>query len=184
VLRAYTHVLYVHSAPADWPDQLLTYDKAGVVFSSQADSSRPGQLLFRGLRVRVAISTGGHLGPCTPHTHRMPCWCGLQGQHCCIAAQTGSHSRCYSLPSFRLKRTRDDTIMHLAMSAGACMDQAHLANALVRSSLGCLTSVLPSVLRDLRKAFGLALPCLALAISWMVTVVLGACRHTVSCVRA
>lgn len=43
---------------ADWPEQLLTHEKAGVVYSSNADSSRPGQLLFRGLRVRVAISTG------------------------------------------------------------------------------------------------------------------------------
>lgn len=75
VLRAYTHVLYVYSALADWPDQLLTYDKAGVVFSSQADSSRPGQLLFRGLRVRVAISTGGHMAASTHHPQKMPCWC-------------------------------------------------------------------------------------------------------------
>jgi class 3 adenylate cyclase len=43
---------------ADWPEALLTHEKAGTVYSSTADSSRPGQLLFRGLRVRVAISTG------------------------------------------------------------------------------------------------------------------------------
>jgi hypothetical protein len=43
----------------EWPDQLLTHDKAGVVYSTGKDSSRPGHLLFRGLRVRVAISTGG-----------------------------------------------------------------------------------------------------------------------------
>jgi class 3 adenylate cyclase len=43
---------------ADWPDALLRHDKAKVVYSTGEDSSRPGQLLFRGLRVRVAISTG------------------------------------------------------------------------------------------------------------------------------
>ncbi|WIA37804.1 hypothetical protein OEZ86_014669 [Tetradesmus obliquus] len=43
---------------ADWPQALLSHEKAGVVYSSAADSSRPGQLLFRGLRVRVAVSTG------------------------------------------------------------------------------------------------------------------------------
>lgn len=43
---------------ADWPQALLSHEKAGVVYCSAADSSRPGQLLFRGLRVRVAVSTG------------------------------------------------------------------------------------------------------------------------------
>jgi hypothetical protein len=43
---------------ADWPEALLAHEKAGTVYSSSADSSRPEQLLFRGLRVRVAISTG------------------------------------------------------------------------------------------------------------------------------
>ncbi|GBF94709.1 adenylate cyclase [Raphidocelis subcapitata] len=43
---------------ADWPEALLSHEKARVVLSTAGDSSRPGQLLFRGLRVRVAISTG------------------------------------------------------------------------------------------------------------------------------
>lgn len=43
---------------AEWPEVLLTHEKAGVVLSTAQDSSRPGQLLFRGLRVRVAITTG------------------------------------------------------------------------------------------------------------------------------
>ena len=43
---------------ADWPEALLSHEKAGVVFSTAGDSSRPGTLLFRGLRVRVAIGTG------------------------------------------------------------------------------------------------------------------------------
>jgi hypothetical protein len=46
---------------AAWPEALLSHEKAGTVYSSSSDSSRPGQLLFRGLRVRVAISTGGIL---------------------------------------------------------------------------------------------------------------------------
>eukprot|EP00877_Chromochloris_zofingiensis_P009839 jgi/Chrzof1/5108/Cz15g11210.t1 len=43
---------------AEWPEQLLYHDKACTVYSSDMDSSSPGQLLFRGLRVRVAINTG------------------------------------------------------------------------------------------------------------------------------
>lgn len=43
---------------ADWPEALLSHEKASTAYSSKADSSRLGELLFRGLRVRVAISTG------------------------------------------------------------------------------------------------------------------------------
>ncbi|KIY97406.1 adenylate cyclase [Monoraphidium neglectum] len=43
---------------ADWPEALLSHEKAAVVLSDLSDSSRPGTLLFRGLRVRVAVSTG------------------------------------------------------------------------------------------------------------------------------
>lgn len=49
-----------------------------MVFSTASDSSRPGQLLFRGLRVRVAISTGvcvGGGGRVEPlcGAHALPC---------------------------------------------------------------------------------------------------------------
>eukprot|EP00775_Hariotina_reticulata_P007075 gene7075-7288_t len=53
---------------AEWPDALLRHDKAKVVYSTSEDSSRPGQLLFRGLRVRVAISTGI---PSMVYTHEL-----------------------------------------------------------------------------------------------------------------
>jgi hypothetical protein len=42
----------------DWPEALLSHEKAGTVYRSSGDSSRMGLLLFRGLKVRVAISTG------------------------------------------------------------------------------------------------------------------------------
>jgi hypothetical protein len=51
---------------ADWPEALLSHEKACVVLSTVDDSSRPGQLLFRGLRVRVAISTGERAAAVAP----------------------------------------------------------------------------------------------------------------------
>ncbi len=43
---------------AAWPEALLSHPRAATVYSTEMDSSRPGQLLFRGLRVRAAINTG------------------------------------------------------------------------------------------------------------------------------
>jgi class 3 adenylate cyclase len=46
---------------AEWPQAILDHDKAGVQYSSKENSTRPGELLFRGLRVRMAITTGKDL---------------------------------------------------------------------------------------------------------------------------
>jgi hypothetical protein len=43
---------------AAWPQELLDHPKARVVTSGEADGSRPGAVIFKGLRVRVGINTG------------------------------------------------------------------------------------------------------------------------------
>jgi len=60
-LDAVAWALHAHHAllGADWPEELLTHDKAAVVFASEEECSSPGSLLYRGLRIRVAINTGG-----------------------------------------------------------------------------------------------------------------------------
>lgn len=59
-LDAVAWALHVQEAmlEADWPEELLDQEKAGLVYSQKKDSSIPDQLLFRGLRVRIAINTG------------------------------------------------------------------------------------------------------------------------------
>ena len=49
---------------AEWPQPLLAHEKAALVYSSMDDSTRPGELVFRGLRVRMAITTGKVLFVC------------------------------------------------------------------------------------------------------------------------
>ena len=51
------HVQYALMKAA-WPQELLCHPKACVVTSSETDGSRPGAVIFRGLRVRVGINTG------------------------------------------------------------------------------------------------------------------------------
>lgn len=43
---------------APWPAALLADERCAPVYASGEVCSRPGQLLFRGLRIRVAVSTG------------------------------------------------------------------------------------------------------------------------------
>lgn len=43
---------------ADWPAELMSHPKAHTEYAVDSSSDAKGQLLFRGLRVRMAVSTG------------------------------------------------------------------------------------------------------------------------------
>jgi len=59
-LDAVAWSLHVQQAllEAEWDPELLKHPHARVVWGSASHCSRAGQLLFKGLRVRIAINTG------------------------------------------------------------------------------------------------------------------------------